>query len=139
MPGPPPQENRRRRNADTFSDIKATVIDDGEIVGPALEGQWSPMVRSWWDTWRRSPQAKTFLDTDWMRLRMVAPLLEKYLASPHHLTMAEIRQNESLLGATHTDRLKGRIKVQKPAEASVSENAAGVTAIDEWKKRLQAG
>jgi hypothetical protein len=134
MPGPPPKENRRRRNADTYADVRATVVDDGELVGPALEGDWTPMVRAWWDTWRRSPQAKTFLATDWMRLRMIAPLLEKYLAAPHHLVLAEIRQNESLLGATHTDRLKARIKVEKPTERV--DAPAGVTAIQDYRNRL---
>lgn len=133
--GPVPNENRRRRNADTYADVKATVVDDGELTGPALEGEWSPQVRSWWDTWRRSPQAKVFLATDWMRLRMVAPLLERYLLSPHHLVLAEIRQNESLLGATHTDRLKGRIKVERKMPQS-TDAPAGVTAIDKYKKNL---
>jgi hypothetical protein len=36
------------------------------------------------------------------------------------MKLAEIRQNESLLGATHTDRLKARIKVEQPAEADDS-------------------
>lgn len=133
--GPAPQEKRRRRNADTYADVKAVVVDDGELVGPALEGaQWSQMVRAWWDTWRRSPQAKTFLQTDWMRLRMVADLVEAYLKKPSALAMAEIRQNESLLGATHTDRLKSRIKVVKPDETD--EVPAGVTAIQDYRSRL---
>jgi hypothetical protein len=31
------------------------------------------------------------------------------------MKLAEIRQNESLLGATHVDRLKARIKVEAEA------------------------
>ena len=56
---------------------------------------------AWYEIWRTSPQAKTFVMTDWMRLRMIAPLLEDYLNKPTAMKMAEIRQNESLLGATH--------------------------------------
>jgi hypothetical protein len=62
--------------------------------------------------------------TDWMRLRMIAPLLEDYLNKATAMKMAEIRQNESLLGATHTDRLKARIKVEKAAGAPASGSAA---------------
>src|ERR1700759_2587866 len=101
--GPAPNPNRRRRNADTYSGNQTPVVDDGALVGPALTGVWSDHVRSWYDTWRRSPQAKAFVDTDWMRLRMLAPLVDSYLQSPHHMKLAEIRQNESLLGATHVD------------------------------------
>src|ERR1044072_8897785 len=107
MPGPLPSEQRRRRNADTFGGTR-TVRDDGELTGPALVGEWSDAARAYWGTWGRSPQGKLFLDTDWMRLRMLVPLLEDYLHKPTPLKMAEIRQNETLLGATHADRLRGR-------------------------------
>jgi hypothetical protein len=30
-------------------------------------------VNSWYATWRRSPQAAVFEDTDWLRLAMLAP------------------------------------------------------------------
>lgn len=134
--GPPPSENKRRRNADSFADHKATVVDDGELVGPALEGpDWSQAARAYWDTWRRSPQAKAFLATDWMRLRMLVPLVESYLMNPMPQKLAEIRQNESLLGATHTDRMRARIKVEKPAP-DAGEPPAGVTALDEYRKSL---
>lgn len=133
--GPPPAENKRRRNADSFADHKATVVDDGQIVGPPLEGaDWSAHARAYWDTWRSSPQAKAFLATDWMRLRMLVPLVESYLSSPTPVKLAEIRQNESLLGATHTDRLRARIRVEKPAEGAPP--PAGVTALDEYRKSL---
>jgi hypothetical protein len=133
--GPAPNPNRRRRNADVYSGSQTVVTDDGELRGPALTGTWSEHVRSWYDTWRRSPQAAVFTATDWMRLRMLAPLVDDYLERPHHMKLAEIRQNESLLGATHTDRLKARIKVEQPAEA---EAPAGVTALDDYRRALGA-
>ncbi len=136
MRGPLPQENKRRRNVDTFAGHEKTVVDDGEITGPPLEGpDWSAYARSYWDTWRRSPQAKTFLITDWMRLRMLVPLVESYLVAPTPQKLAEIRQNESLLGATHADRLRARIKVDKAPEGP-AETPAGVTALDEYRRTL---
>jgi hypothetical protein len=133
--GPAPKETRRRRNADVYGGSQTVVTDDGELRGPALTGTWPEHVRSWYDTWRRSPQAAAFVATDWMRLRMLAPLVADYLERPHHMKLAEIRQNESLLGATHTDRLKARIKVEQPAEA---ETPAGVTALDDYRRALGA-
>jgi hypothetical protein len=133
--GPAPKENRRRRNADVYGSAQTVVSDDGKLRGPALTGVWSEQVRSWYDNWRRSPQAAAFVATDWMRLRMLAPLVESYLLSPHHMKLAEIRQNESLLGATLTDRLKARIKVEQPAEAEIP---AGVTALDDYRRALGA-
>jgi hypothetical protein len=132
--GPPPKENRRRRNADTYADVQRTVVDDGELVGPALEGTWSSETRQWWEIWRTSPQAKAFITTDWVRLRDIARLREAFMVKPSALLFAEIRQNEALLGATHTDRLKARIKVVKPGEKA--EAPAGVTALDDYRSRL---
>jgi hypothetical protein len=136
MRGPAPQENKRRRNADLYAGHEKTVIDDGELTGPALEGsEWSPAARAYWDTWRRSPQAKAFLATDWMRLRMLVPLVEAYLCNPMPQKLAEIRQNETLLGATHADRLRARIKVEKAPDGP-AETPAGVTALDEYRRTL---
>src|SRR5689334_12625653 len=113
--GPPPAAHRRRTNPDTYADVKAVVVVDDTLRGPALTGSWSQQTREWYDTWRWSPQAAVFVATDWSRLRMLVPLVEKYFRNPHHMTLAEIRQNESLLGATHVDRLKARIKVEREA------------------------
>ena len=116
--GPPPNPNRRRRNADTYADVAAAVLDDGMVRGPEPDPDWSSSVRSWWETWRRAPQAATFLATDWQRLRMLAPLVARYWADPDKALLAEIRINESLMGATHVDRLKARIEVRPAATGS---------------------
>lgn len=146
MPGPPPQERRRRRNADTYADVQTKVSAKASRVhgptmfaatGGALDLYDEPVRRlteRWWETWRRSPIAEHFLDTDWSRLIMLIPLVASYYASPHHMKLAEIRQNESLLGATHVDRLKARIKVE--SEPPPATTAPGVTAMDDYRGRL---
>lgn len=146
MPGPPPKENRRRRNADTYADVQTTVKAAApQLRGPVLSeatcglmDDFPPrsieLTEKWWDTWRRSPLTEAFLDTDWSRLAMLAPMVAKYFTHPHHLMLAEIRQNESLLGATHVDRLKARIKVERDAPETVT--APGITALGEYRSRL---
>lgn len=138
MPGPPPKEQRRRRNADTYADVKSVVVDDGELTGPALEGpDWSPRARAYWDMWRRSPQAKVFLATDWARLRLVLPLLEDYMKRPTAQKLSAIASSEAALGATVADRLRLRMRVQKADDAAEDAQApAGVTALDEYRRSL---
>jgi hypothetical protein len=145
MSGPAPSEKRRRRNADVYADVQTRVAPtSSRLRGPTLKQALGPMlemypdevralVGHWWDTWRRSPLAEAFLDTDWQRLVMLAPLVASYYARPHFSKLAEIRQNESLLGATHVDRLKARIKVERPEPAKAQ---PGVTALDEYRNRL---
>lgn len=143
--GPAPSPQRRRRNADTYSDVQTKVqATSDELRGPSLyeatcsqSVDWPPQVRAlverWWMTWRRSPLAESFLATDWGRLGMLAPLVASYYTQPNFAKMAEIRQSESLLGATHVDRLKARIKVEEPVPDKLD---PGVTALDDYRSRL---
>ena len=137
--GPPPKEQRRRRNADTYEGLQSTVsADDPPSEVPEMpEGDWLPETVEWWEDWCASPQAKLFLATDWRRLRMLVPLVDKYHSEPEGKTLAEIRLNESLLGATHTDRLKARIKVERgDGKPQPGQTPAGVAALDEYRKAV---
>ena len=147
--GPAPNPNRRRRNADTYSDVQTKVpATSAQTRGPSLamatNGQsvlWSlelrELVEAWWDKWRDSPVAEVFLETDWSRLGLLAFLVKSYFDKPHYTKLAEIRQNESLLGATVVDRLKARIKVDGTPVSD--EVPAGVAALDDYRNRLGAG
>lgn len=118
--GPPPSETKRRRNKDTFEDHKVEVPADAVPTDvPELpdRDQLHPDTVRWWDTWVQSPVTTTWLSTDWDVLRRLVKLVEAYnVCSPHdanNLVKLEtaIRQRESLLGATHVDRMRARIKV----------------------------
>ena len=133
--GPPPKENRRRRNADPYAGLEVAVSAASTASAPALpraEGYLSQTC-DWYATWAASPQAQTFTMTDWQRLHMLAPIVDRYFHEPTISLMAEIRLNESLLGATHADRLRARMKVEKPPAAEVP---PGVTAIQTYRDRL---
>jgi len=71
-------------------------------------------TRDWYADWSTSPQASRFTATDWRRLRMIAPLVDRYLRSSAKDLAAEIRLQEALLGATAADRLRLRWKVAEP-------------------------
>jgi hypothetical protein len=130
MPGRPPQELKRRTNADAFGGPQ-TVKADGRMRGPVLKGDFSEQTRSWYATWRRSPQSLTFTATDWQRLAMLALVVDDFFAAPTARKMAEIRQSESLLGATHMDRLRARISIDRSTAPP-----ATVTAADAARSRL---
>jgi hypothetical protein len=134
--GPPPSENKRRRNEDEFAEHAITVADEGVVHGPELPGagEYGPRTVDWYETWRRAPQAGAFTGTDWQRLAMLAPIVDAYWAEPSTRLLAEIRLNESLLGATHVDRMRARIKVEAPRPAAPAA-AAGVTDMTEARRR----
>ena len=142
--GPAQNPKRRRRNADTFAAGQVTVSADGKADAPKLPAAstYSRFTRAWYRTWCESPQAQAFVSTDWQRLHMLAPLVDLYFAEPRQALLSEIRLNESLLGATHVDRLRARITItpaQDTAESADPAEAAEVARLDERRRRLLGG
>jgi hypothetical protein len=66
--------------------------------------QLIPQTREWLDSWTKTPSAQVFTSTDWNHIRMLVPLVDRYFKTNSHHLLAEIRMNESLLGATIKDR-----------------------------------
>jgi hypothetical protein len=111
--------SRRRTNAPTHGDIALTR--DDETRGPDLEtmtgrDDWSPAVVAWYAVWQDSPQAQAFESTDWMRLAILAPIMEGYFKRPSAAALSEIRMNEERLGATVVDRMRARMKIEARAD-----------------------
>lgn len=117
LPSPVTQRERttRARQAGT-----AVVVDDGVVRGPDLDGNFGPFTRDWYDTWRRAPQGQLFTSTDWLRVRMLAPLVEAYSRRPSAAAFSEIRLNEERLGATYVDRVRARIRIDRATEAVIT-------------------
>lgn len=134
--GPAPQENRRRTNKDTFGAEKV-LLTENEIaeLRKIPDGDWFPEVRLWWRVWSGCAQSALFSATDWLRLRILMVTVQSYYQRPTAQKMAEIRQTEGLLGATYVDRMKARIKVEKPS-AEKSEARADLRVIDSYRKKL---
>lgn len=107
--GPVAKDNPQRRNDGAAKDVSGGTNDAPELIGEYL-----PQTIEWYRTWAESEQASQFTGTDWQRLRMIAPLVDLYFTSPSKDLMAEIRQNESKLGATAEDRQRLRWKIQPP-------------------------
>lgn len=75
-----------------------------------------PTTRAWWRSWVTSPQAPLFTVTDWMRLRLLALLVDAYVREPTPSRLAEIRQTEAKYGATPEDRLRLRWRFKDAGE-----------------------
>ncbi|PZE34988.1 hypothetical protein [Curtobacterium sp. MCPF17_031] len=117
LPSPVTQRERTTRARQSAT---AIVVDDGEVRGPELVGDFGPFTRNWYDTWRRSAQGQLFTSTDWLRVRMLAPLVEAYSRRPSAAAFSEIRLNEERLGATYVDRLRARIRIDPATDAVVT-------------------
>ena len=144
MPGPLPKPERQRerdnkRRATEF----VTVTRDGVLRGPSLakatgRAEWEPQTMVWWDTWRRSPQAALFEETDWNRLATLALLYDGHVRRPSAAAMSEIRMNEERLGATYADRLRARIRIEDAETAEVVPLHSLTSSRSDLRKRFGA-
>ena len=114
--GPAPKAERSRPNDTARRKAEFTkVADDGQVRGPDLpDFAWHERTVAWYETWRRSPMAVTFIDADWDFLIDTAMLhTEMWNGSPG--LAAEIRLRVGKLAGTPEDRMRLRLEVEKEA------------------------
>ena len=115
--GPAPKAERSRPNDTARRKSEFTrVSEDGQVRGPELPAfAWHKRTVAWYDTWRRSPMAATFIDADWDFLIDTAMLhTAMWNGSPG--LAAEIRLRVGKLAGTPEDRLRLRIEVDREVE-----------------------
>lgn len=90
-----------------------------QFFGPqGSKVRFSKRTRERYEAWRRSPQSRHFLASDWDRLLDLAPLWHVLEQCPVDTKLlAEVRAMEKTLGATIEDRLRAHIKVTAPKPA----------------------
>lgn len=121
--GPAPKDPERRARANKDGAEAAgwqELTVDEELRGPELpdvfsDGEtWHPQTIEWWNTWRRSPQAQTFTETDWRFLIDTALMHHTMWSKARWEFAAELRLRAGKFGATPEDRLRLRLKVTEP-------------------------
>lgn len=145
-PAPKDPSKRRRRNA---ADPETTITPDDELRGPELPAgvlgeedgepvQWHPMTQLWWDSWRGSAQAQTFVQTDWLFLIDTALMHHTMWAKGRWEFASEVRLRAAKFGATPEDRARLKLKVDDPKNApqKPAQRPDGVTDINSRRARL---
>jgi hypothetical protein len=101
------------------------LINDEQVRGPDLPGgiEWPVVTLAWWETWRRSPQAAAFTDTDWDFLVDTALLHARFWAGDEKVA-GELRLRVAKFGATPEDRARLRMQVGDPT-VDATEKAVG--------------
>jgi hypothetical protein len=138
-PGPSPKDpsQRIRRNKDSNQSYQ--LSSDGSLVGPELptDKNFGAATREFYDTWRRSPQARAFEATDWADLLLCAVMYQAVYYSggrgPSSMMLGELRQHLSKFGATIEDRQKLRMVIEH-GEELCPDTPSGLT---DWASRYK--
>jgi hypothetical protein len=148
--GPPPKDPSRRRRRNTTEE-PTTLTPDDELRGPELpEGvlgvdeetglplPWHPRTLAWWDSWRTSPMAQTFVATDWDFLIDTALMHHTMWAKGRWEFASEVRLRAAKFGATPEDRARLKLKVDEPTRGlqTPAERPANVSDIRSRRDRI---
>jgi len=119
--GPAPKAERSRPNDTARRQAEFTkVADDGQVRGPDLpDFAWHERTVAWYETWRRSPMAATFIDADWDFLIDTAMLHTEMWNGSSGLA-AEIRLRVGKLAGTPEDRMRLRLQVDTEAKEAAA-------------------
>lgn len=138
--GPAPKEPEKRRRGARDGNAQTVLSADGELRGPELPalrssgGVWPDVTRRWWDTYRRSPQAQVWTETDWQSHLVTADLHAAYWSDEGGTKFApELRLREARMGATYEDRLRLRLRVVEP---DAGPRLAPVADLPDYRSRL---
>lgn len=115
--GPASKGTRSRARDQRRLDAEMTAVQsDGELHGPALPDEtfdWPDATQLWWETWRRSPQAQAFTETDWSFLLDTA-ILHMAFWDGDRSVAGELRLRAAKFGATPEDRARLKIAIGEP-------------------------
>lgn len=135
--GAAPKPVLSRSNDQARREAASTKITPDDVVrGPELpEGDWHPRTVAWWQTWRTSPQAKTFLATDWDVLAETA-LMHTRLWNGEVSIAPELRLRVAKFGATVEDRLRLKMLIDTDVDEAAASSKAAMPA--DRRRRLMS-
>lgn len=142
--GPAPKAKRSRardsarRDADT-----TTLVEDGERHGPELPlnvlpdgAEWHPQTAALWDSLRKNPLLADESDLGWQFLIDTALMHHTMWAKGRWEFASEVRLRLAKYGATPEDRMRLKLKVEKPT-ADRPAGPASVTAMGDRRRSLK--
>lgn len=132
--GPAPQrsDQRRRRNK---VEIDSAPARADRVYGPDAPGWLQGLALAWYEALRTSGQAIYYTDSDWASALIIAKAIERFESRPSAHMLTAILSGCGSLAATEGDRRRLRIELDRVEDEDPDEQA-GVTAIDEWQRRL---
>ena len=138
--GPVPKraDQRRRTSKDSGPITKGTAAGAPRI--PAASTDWHPAAKRWYAALKASGESSFYEPSDWAEAWVVAEVLSQMLSAEKLSAMlfAAWQGASARLLVTEGDRRRVRIELERGGKAD-PDAEAGVTAMDDWRKRLAGG
>lgn len=135
MPGPPPNENRRRRNAPARGDwttLPAQNHAKPPRMPPSPRGGWAAQTKRAWKAWWADPASLVWTPSDFELVAQLAELhheLARLEGSTGRASLSqELRLRMDALGLTQKGKRDLRLKVQRIEVVAEEVEASPATA-----------
>ena len=141
VPGPVPKRSSQRRRVNKPEiPVETAAPARPAYRRPSAQAGWHPLARRWWLSLAKSGQSAWYEPSDWEHAYVWADLLSRQLSSdkPSSMMLAAWNDAAARLLVTEGDRRRVRIELERAGNAD-ADAEAGVTAMDEWRKRLAPG
>lgn len=104
---------------------------------PTADKGWHPKARSWYNSLKLSGQSAFWEPSDWATAVAAADAYNVFLRTHNASILAQFVRLSERLGATLTDRKRGRIELEEPVQEDEDEAAADA-AVQGWQGRLHS-
>jgi hypothetical protein len=104
----------------------------GAVRVPAADRAWHPIAKRWYQSLKKSGQARFYEPSDWMTARYTAELMSRLLNQgerPSAQLVASLNSLMSSLLVTEGDRRRVRMEIERAGEQPM----ASVTVIDAYR------
>jgi hypothetical protein len=132
--------NRTGAGSGHGDDPRFIKVTSGEASGrdfpiPTADKGWHPKARSWYNSLKLSGQSVFWEPSDWATAVAAADAYNVFLRTHNASILAQFVRLSERLGATLTDRKRGRIELEEPVQEDEDEKAAD-EAVQGWQGRL---
>jgi hypothetical protein len=112
----------------------------GTTAIPRASSNWHPAAKRWYQALKSSGESQWYQPSDWAEAWVVAEVLSQMLLADKLSAMlfAAWQGASARLLTTEGDRRRVRIELER-GDKEDPDAEAGVTAMDEWRKRLAGG
>jgi hypothetical protein len=136
--GPVPKRSteRRRRNKEAKPEQVQPLV--ASVAAPKPNARWHPLAKDWFVSLGESGQARFFEPSDWQAARYVAEMLSRQLREKR--PSAQFFQSiwSAMSDLLTTEAARRRVRIEVDRDHGDPEQPAGVTALADYRKALDA-
>lgn len=135
--GPVPKRESQRRRRNATEPVDTAPAGTSTTKYPPPDDLWHPAAQRWYHSLAESGQSHWYQPSDWWQAWALADVLSKALFSPR-VNASAIEtwlKGAAELLTTEGARRRARIELERGPASEGEEVAAGVSDIDEYRRR----